>query len=371
MDQSRPKRVAFFARALTQGGVTRFLVNLFHNLQSDTNIEYILFTDDESLVETFPGMTVVVVKSKHKLLWDYFASLKAAKKYNVDIVFYTKNIVPFSHFRLPAKKVIFVYDLGYYEKTIQAYPFMDTLYMKMHFPFSVRQAHAILPISSYTKDDLIAKLKADPKKITVMLLAAEDWYQHNDDSNKISAVKDKYKISSPFLFYCGNLSERKNLRRVIEAFNQIKDQIPDHNLYFAGPKTLGSEADLELASTLLGDRFKHIGFADEADMPALYSAADVYLFPSLYEGFGLPILEANACGCPVLTSNATSCPEIAGTGAHIVDPLSVSEIADGILKITTNSTYKDELVQRGYDNVKNYNWKKTAQVVKGVITDLL
>jgi len=106
-------------------------------------------------------------------------------------------------------------------------------------------------------------------------------------------------------------------------------------------------------------------------MPALYSAADVYLFPSLYEGFGLPILEANACGCPVLTSNATSCPEIAGTGAHIVDPLSVSEIADGILKITTNSTYKDELVQRGYDNVKNYNWKKTAQVVKGVITDLL
>jgi glycosyltransferase involved in cell wall biosynthesis len=102
---------------------------------------------------------------------------------------------------------------------------------------------------------------------------------------------------------------------------------------------------------------------DEDDLPKIYNLADLLLFPSLYEGFGLPILEAQACGCPVLTSSVTSCPEVAGNGAHIVDPYSIDEIREGTLKILKDNIYKEQLIQKGLENVKKFSWEKTANKI--------
>jgi glycosyltransferase involved in cell wall biosynthesis len=106
---------------------------------------------------------------------------------------------------------------------------------------------------------------------------------------------------------------------------------------------------------------------DEDDLPKIYNLADLLLFPSLYEGFGLPILEAQACGCPVLTSNVTSCPEVAGDGAHIVDPYSVDEIRDGILKIIKDNNYKEQLIKKGFENIKRFSWEKSARKILELI----
>jgi glycosyltransferase involved in cell wall biosynthesis len=117
----------------------------------------------------------------------------------------------------------------------------------------------------------------------------------------------------------------------------------------------------------LDRRVIKIGFVDEDDLPKIYNLADLLLFPSLYEGFGLPILEAQACGCPVLTSNVTSCPEVAGDGAHIVDPYSVDEIRDGILKIIKDNNYKEQLIKKGFENIKRFSWEKSARKILELI----
>ena len=363
MKEASRKRVGIFARALTQGGVTRFLENVLSDFNTDTETDYILFTDDPKIQKKYPNITCIEVQSKHKIIWDYWAAFKAAHKQNLDVTLYTKNIIPLSHLFLNTKKIIFAYDLGYFDKRLKAYPFIDTLYMRLFFGMSVKIADTILAISEYTKHDLIKILHAKPEKIKVILLAADKNYTPCTDQEKITAVCKKYDIQKPFLFYCGNLSQRKNIPRIVESIVKIKDDIP-HNFYIGGPKTLGSENTLKIAEKNLGNRYKHLGFIDEEDMPVLYSAADVYLFPSLYEGFGLPILEANASGCPVLTSNLTSCPEIAGDAAHIVDAHSITSIADGIKKIVLEPNYKKNLIKNGFRNAKKFHWETTMSIIK-------
>jgi glycosyltransferase involved in cell wall biosynthesis len=360
---NKKRRIGFIARGLTKGGVTRLINNLLKEFDLNENYVFYLFTDEESYLNRFKNIKVVYIKKSNKLFWDYFFCFNALRKNNVDYVIYPKNIIPLTHSIFGFKKYNIVNDLGYFKKDLNAYKFWDTLYMKSLMKLSCKISDKTISISKSTKKDLIEILKINPNKIQTVYLAVEDDFKIIRSPKKIEKIKKKYKLNQPFIFYCGSISPRKNILRMLEAFNEIKDKIP-HNFYLTG----NAEWKMSIVSKYIkeNDLYKRvikIGFVDEDDLPKIYNLADLLLFPSLYEGFGLPILEAQACGCPVLTSNVTSCPEVAGDGAHIVDPYSVDEIRDGILKIIEDNDYKEQLIQKGFENIKRFSWEKSARKI--------
>jgi glycosyltransferase involved in cell wall biosynthesis len=360
---NKKRKIGFIARGLTKGGVTRFIDNLLKEFDLNENYVFYLFTDEESYLNRFKNIKVVYIKKSNKLFWDYFFCFNTLRKNNIDYIIYPKNIIPVTHLLLRSKKFNIIHDLGYFEKELDAYRFLDTLYMKSLMGISCSFADKILAVSEFTKRELIKRFKSNSDKIKVISEAVEGNFNVLDNNTFANEIMRKYNLNPPFIFYCGSVTPRKNILRMLKAFNEIKDKIP-HNFYLTG----NAEWKMSIVSKYIkeNDLYKRvikIGFVDEDDLPKIYNLADLLLFPSLYEGFGLPILEAQACGCPVLTSNVTSCPEVAGDGAHIVDPYSVDEIRDGILKIIEDNDYKEQLIQKGFENIKRFSWEKSARKI--------
>jgi len=351
------KNIGFIARGLTKSGVTRFIENVLGEFNKTDSISFYIFTDRKDYKERFKNLNIVYIKPSNRLYWDWVKLFFRLRKFKLDTIFYPKNIIPLSHFFFEAKKINIIHDLAYFDKKLHAYKFWDTVYMKLLMKLSCRISDKIISISNYTKKDIVNILKINPDKIEAIHLAVESGFGEN--SVNTEDVLKKFNIKTPYMFYCGYLSPRKNILRTLKAFNEIKDKI-SHNIYLAGGGSWGDKDIRNYISRHLNDRVFTIGYLTEDELVALYKSADLFLYPSLYEGFGLPILEAQACGCPVLTSNVTSCPEVAGKGAHIVNPYSISEIKSGILKIAKNPNYRLELAKKGKQNVRRFSWGKTA-----------
>jgi glycosyltransferase involved in cell wall biosynthesis len=354
-------KIGFIARGLTNGGVTRFIDNVLKEFDKRKNIDFYLFTDNKKYLNYFSNIKVVFVSNKNKLFWDYFKILPYLKKYNLDLIIYPKNIIPLTHLLIHAKKYNIIHDLGYFEKDLNAYKFWDTFYMTSLMKISCKMADKILAVSEFTKEDIVSRFNIEAEKIGVANEAVENDFKVIKDEKYLNKIQEKYNLKQPFLFYCGSISPRKNVLRMLKAFNEIKNEIP-HNFYLTGRSEWNNEEVYNyIKQNNLTNRVEKIGFVEDEDLPALYNLADLLLFPSLYEGFGLPILEAQACGCPVVTSNVTSCPEVAGEGAEIVNPYEEKEISNAVKKILNNDNYKKKLIERGFINFKKYSWQNVAK----------
>jgi glycosyltransferase involved in cell wall biosynthesis len=178
-------------------------------------------------------------------------------------------------------------------------------------------------------------------------------------------VKVKYHLDGDYLLYLGTIQPRKNLSRLIEAFSQLPTA--DCQLLLAGKRGWYTDELLKQAN----DRVKFIGYVDAADKNALLSGATAFVFPSLYEGFGFPVLEAMTCGVPVLCSNTSSLPEVVGHAAVQVNPLSVEDIVRGLQEVTTNGDLRRTLIERGYRQAQRFTWQACADVVLSVFAELL
>lgn len=267
-----------------------------------------------------------------------------------------------THILFKFKKVNIITDLAYFSKEFNEYKFFDTLYMKLFMKLSCKLADKVLAISQNTKNDLINILNIRESKIEVMYLGVESRFQKNLDEKSLQVTIDEFNIQKPFLFYCGSLSPRKNILRVMQAFNSIKDEIP-HNFYITSGQSWSDKEVLDYISENLQGRVFLLGKIKENDIINMYSLADIFIFVSLYEGFGLPILEAQSCECPVITSNKTSCPEIAGDSAKIINPYSVEDIAKAILDLLKNKEERDNLIKKGLENTKKFSWQYSAEIL--------
>lgn len=173
-------------------------------------------------------------------------------------------------------------------------------------------------------------------------------------------IKEKYNISSDFILFVGTIQPRKNLQRLIEAFSKISKK--NIILVIVGKKGWQYEEILEAPQNFgVSDRVKFLDFVPDEDLTALYKEAACFVLPSLYEGFGLPILEAMKYGCPVITSNVSSMPEASGDAALYVNPEDVDDIADKIEKLISDEKLRSDLVERGYKQIKKFSWEKTAK----------
>lgn len=254
-----------------------------------------------------------------------------------------------------------VTDLAVYRMP-EVYQFSRVLLWRLQYRYVRRRADHFLAISEFTKSEMAALWKLPPEKIDVIPCACSDTLHRVEDPQRLRAVKEKYGLPEQFVLFVGNSNPRKNLDRLIRAFSAAKAEkgFP-HRLVIAGEQGWKFERENAAQGCEHPEDICFTGFVPDEDMAALYSAAALFVFPTLYEGFGIPVLEAQACGVPVLAGNFSSLPEVGGDGACYVDPYSEQEIAAGIGTLLAEPELEEELVRLGKENVKRFSWERSAR----------
>ncbi len=300
-------------------------------------------------------------------LWTHLRLAAEMRLHPPDLLFVPAHVLPLY---CPVPSVVTVHDLGYRHDP-HAHPPFDRRYLDWSTRRHSRVADHILADSQATKDDLVRFYQADPARISIVYLGRDESLKPVDDPAHIRRVKAGYNIEGRYLLYLGTLHPRKNLVRLVEAFGQALvtlDSPGDLKLVIAGRRGwLYEEIFARVQQLELESRVIFPGYVAEADKPALLSGALAYLFPSLYEGFGLPVLEAMACGTPVLTSNLSSLPEVAGEAALLVDPHHSAAIAAGLVRLLTEADLRRRLVGRGFRQVERFSWSRAAAQVWQII----
>lgn len=299
-------------------------------------------------------------------LWTHLRLATELWRYPPDVLFVPAHVLPLY---CPVPAAVTVHDLGYRHYP-EAHPRFDRWYLDWTTRRHTRTAQHIVADSSATKQDLTNFYGADPARISVVYLGRDECLKPVTDPQTIDTVKRRYHIEGEYLLYLGTLHPRKNLVRLVDAFHQVLQQRQRQHLklVIAGKRGwLYNEIFGRVQQWGLTKRVIFPGYVATEDKPALLTGALAYVFPSLYEGFGLPVLEAMACGVPVLTSNISSLPEVAGSAALLVDPHSTDEIAAGISRLVTDADLRGRLVAQGYQQIKKFSWSKAASQVLEIL----
>ena len=288
----------------------------------------------------------------------------------VDLFHATDFVLPPT---LPASRTLLtVHDLSFVRVPDAASPKLKA-YLDTVVPRSVARANHVLADSQATKSDLMAIYGTPDSKITVLLSGVDARFKRVNDKESLAACRRKYGLDgAPYLLSVGTVQPRKNYSRVIEAVAKCRQQGHDLRYAIAGGRGW-LEGEMQRTIARLGaDEYVHLlGLVDDGDLPALYSGARALVMASLYEGFGLPVLEAFACGAPVICGNISSLPEVAGQAALLVDPYDVSAICDAIVTLENNAVLREELIAAGYLQAKRFSWEESARQLRAIYADLL
>jgi glycosyltransferase involved in cell wall biosynthesis len=257
-----------------------------------------------------------------------------------------------------ARGALTVHDLSFLTHPETHYPPLRA-YLERVVPRSVRRADLVLADSAHTKRDLVTLLGAPADKIEVVLSAADPAFTRVDDPQRLAAVQRRWGVGRPYVLSVGTIQPRKNLPVIFEALRQLPREL---TLVHVGNRGWLCEPVFEaLERSGVKDRVRFLQGVDDADLAALYSGAVALVFPSLYEGFGIPCLEAMACGAPVIASNAGSLPEVTGRAAIVVEPGDEAAIAAGISRLLDDPAFRDSLVQRGYAQAARFSWEDSGR----------
>lgn len=264
-----------------------------------------------------------------------------------EVLFVPAHVIPAV---CPVPAVVTVHDLGY-RYFPDAHPLTQRLYLDLSTRFSARAAQHVLADSEATKRDLTQFYGTSPEKISVVYPGRDETLTRVD----AAAVRAKYNLPEKYLLHVGTLQPRKNLLRLIEA---VSHQPLAISLVLAGRAGWLSEPIITAARAA---NVRWLEFVPDKDLAGLYSGAEAFVFPSLYEGFGFPVLEAMACGTPVICADTSSLPEVAGDAALRVNPLDTAALAAAIERILTDAELRAALITKGYEQVKKFSWAKAAQ----------
>lgn len=272
-----------------------------------------------------------------------------------------------------ARTVLTIHDLSFLTTPETFDPKLRD-YLMQAVPRAVARADHILADSKSTKNDLITYLDADPQQITVVYPGVDPRF-HPLDAPAVKAVCDQYGLTQPFILSVGTLQPRKNYATLIKAYahlNDLERGASDCELVIVGGKGwLYEEIFKTVGHLKIGDRVRFLGFVPDDDLPALYNAAEALALPSLYEGFGLPVLEALACGTPVVTSDVSSLPEVAGDAALLVSPHDVEGLSQALHHALTDQELRRTLRERGLAQAQHFTWQLAAKTVLNIYRQLM
>jgi glycosyltransferase involved in cell wall biosynthesis len=289
----------------------------------------------------------------------------------IDMVTGPVDLFHFPNFMLPpvrrARTVVTVHDLSFLLHPECAEE-GNRAYLERTVPDSVRRADFVVVDSANTQNDLIVLLDADPARIEVIYPAVDSHFRPIDDEEALSAVRDKYNLHFPFILNQNVIEPRKNIPRLIEAFSRLKRDLGiSHRLVIGGGLGWMYESVFQAVEEFnVADSVVFLGYVPDEDLPALYNLADLFVYPSIYEGFGIPCVEAMACGTPVVASNTSSLPEAIGDAGLMVRPTDVDGIAEAIAQVLTNPTLRHDLRRRGLERAQLFTWQASAEKVLGI-----
>ena len=264
-----------------------------------------------------------------------------------------------------------VHDLSFLHYP-ETFPKALVDYLNRIVPWSVNRATHILADSIATREDLLSLWHIPAEKVTVLYGGVNEQFRPLEDSKKITAVRQKYGLDErPYVLAVGTVQPRKNYQMLIRAFRPVAMNL-SHNLAFAGGKGwLDEGMRSEVERQGLKERVRFTGFVADEDLPALYSGASLLAFPSLYEGFGLPILEAMACGLPCIISNASSLPEVGGDAAIQLPPTNETMWTEEMLGLLTDEGKQAQMIEAGFAQARSFSWNKAARELVQVYNYLL
>jgi glycosyltransferase involved in cell wall biosynthesis len=298
-------------------------------------------------------------------LWTHLRLGWELRRRPPDVFFTPAHVIPFG-FR--GRAVATIHDLGYLHFP-QAHTPAQLAYLRLATIHNAERGRRVIADSQATKEDLIKFHQIDSTKIEVVYPGLAPGLARLADQVRLAAVWQKYGITPPYFLYLGTLQPRKNLVRLVQAYAAYAGTLPVDErpqLVLAGKAGWLSEPILaEIGKQALP--IVVTGFVAESDKAALLSGAIALLFPSLYEGFGFPVLEAQACGTAVLCSHSSSLPEVAGEGALLVNPQNVAELSAAIQRIAEDRALRERLVAKGFTNVQRFTWEEAAEQVLAVL----
>ncbi len=354
-------RTTIAARTGTENYALQLIRALLNITASDSSHEITLYFRDKpasDLFKPYPNVHWRVIPSPR--LWTHLRFAAALWAERPDVTFVPAHALPLL---FPGRAVVTVHDLGY-RYFPDAHPDFERRYLDSTTQLSTRRATYILADSLATKQDLLKEYAVEPSRIEVVYPGVEGLKRASD--TEIVEVRAKYHLPDRYFLFLGTLQPRKNIQRLIEAFARVVTETRDQSLSLVLSGKQGwliagvlQQALANVPSTVR-QRIILTGYVDDSEIPAMYSGSLALVFPSLYEGFGFPVLEAMCCGTPVLCSNTSSLPELAGDAAVLVDPLKVESIADGMSWLAADAGLRTDLVTKGYRQAAQFTWQRTA-----------
>jgi len=338
-------------------------------------LEFVIFVQRSRLellnVEETPNLHLIVlpdISPSMRLLWEQISFPKLAINQHLDLLHSLHYTMPLAY---PGRTVVTFHDMTFF-----LFPHHHTLPKRYFFRFfiraSSRQAVALIADSESTRQDAIRLVGVSPGKIFTVQLGVTQEFRPMRDNTILQQARQKYHLPEHYLLYVGMIEPRKNLPTLLQAYAAVADQMPDHRLVVVGPKGWMVENILQQAGQLnISDKVYFTGYVEQVDLPLIYNMADVFIYPSVYEGFGLPVLEAMACGTPVITSNVSSMPEIIGDAGVLVTPNDSQALARSLLELINDPMERQRLSIRGLERAAAFTWKRTAEKTIAVYRHIL
>lgn len=310
-----------------------------------------------------------------KIPWNYDQSIRRIffQSFQLGFKYCENSILLIVDSKIPiilpksCRVIPLITDLALYRMS-GAYKMSRVIWWKLQYWILKKKVDEFLTISEFTKKEMVTLLRISPDKIYVLPCACNSRMKPIEDIQIKNEVRERYGLEKPFLLFVGNFNPRKNLERIIRAYDKVKEQerIP-HELIIVGEYGWKFNYKKAIRGIKNETSIRFIGFVPDEEMPIIYSLADIFLFPTLYEGFGIPVLEAQSCGTPVITSGITALPEVAGQGAFYVDPYDENDIANGIIRVLKDERLRKNIVINGFENRKRFSWSISGKKLEEFI----
>lgn len=342
-------------------GIANYVYNLLKELIKIKNRDMYLINYEENEF-TYKYNKIIIpnpLKGISKTVsWYLYLGVQNNRLKKLDIIHNPTQCPTF--FRFKQKYIFTVHDITPLIDS-KEHPIHRVLSYKLLLPRTLKTADKIIAVSNSTKKDLINYFNIPEEKIRVILNAADEKFKPLSDK-EVKEAKQKYSLNFPFILYVGTLEPRKNIPSLIKAFYKLKKKNLQYKLVITGKKGWKYKEIFETIDKLnLQNDVVFTGYVADEDLPALYNAADLFVYPSIYEGFGLPPLEAMACGTPVITSNTSSLPEVVGDAGIMIDPPDVDGLADAMHEVLTNEGLREDMIKKGLERAKMFSWEKCAR----------
>lgn len=356
-------------------GMDMVALELIKELQKlDKTNEYVVFIkpdSDNNIFEDSDNFKFVSLNGGPYPLWEQVALPKAAKKENCDILHCTSNTGPVNP-KMPL--IITLHDIIYLEsisilkKGGTWYQKLGNMYRRLVVPKVVKISDKIITVSNFEKNRIkeFFGFNENDNRLVAIYNGVSQHFRKINDQKELNRVKSTYHLPDNFLFFLGNTDPKKNTPGTLKAFSDYLKKYNNNNLFLVMLDYEKSELEKilnEIGDPELKNKIILTGYVKNTDLPAIYSQCKIFLYPSLRESFGIPMLEAMRCGVPVITSNTSSMPEVSGDAAYIVDPYKPEEITNGINELLTNENLRQQLIEKGYMQSAKFSWENMAKNV--------